>query len=261
MTQRRIALLLLPLAFWSIIPLYWQRVHTPQERLCGMLAVLTALAFVHLHRVSGPTRPSLLVPSLLVLSYGLCIVLLPKVLAVPIALIAIAACLSAITYGSPVHVGLYGLLFLSLPVLSRAQFYFGYPLRVLVGALATPMIRLSGLAVVQEGTVLNLGGELVVIDAPCSGIKMLWAGFYLTFTLACLYRLSAVQTLMYAVGTLVIVLVGNALRTASLFQLETVTIDFPAWMHDAVGLVVFGMTAAGVLLLFRAIARRDVCVT
>ncbi|WP_034923523.1 archaeosortase/exosortase family protein, partial [Candidatus Accumulibacter vicinus] len=59
------------------------------------------------------------------------------------------------------------------------QFYGGYPLRVLAGSLAVALLQLNGLAVERAGAVLLWDGRQIAIDAPCSGLRMLWAGAYL----------------------------------------------------------------------------------
>jgi exosortase/archaeosortase family protein len=51
-------------------------------------------------------------------------------------------------------------------------------------------------------------------------------------------------TLALAVGA---VLVGNSLRAAALFVVETRSASFPALAHDAVGIAAFVLTCASIL--------------
>ena len=117
----------------------------------------------------------------------------------------------------------------------------------MAATLAAYLLNLTGFGVIAEGTLLNWGGQLVEIDAPCSGIKMLWAGGYLAAVLACLHGLKATRVLLLGLGTAVCVVAGNALRAAALFYLEAGIVPLPSWSHNATGIVVFAATALLVL--------------
>ena len=148
-----------------------------------------------------------------------------------------AGCTLSFCRGRRLQPGIAGLLLIALPVISSLQFVLGYPLRAAVGWLAAPLRNLTGFAVVSEGACLNWGGELIAIDAPCSGVRMLWAALFLTFALADLYRLGWVRTGLASLLALVAVLLGNTLRAASLFYLEAGVIKLPAWSHEGAGVV------------------------
>src|SRR5262249_56884850 len=105
-----------------------------------------------------------------------------------IAATAIAATVSSMRFGRRLHLGVWGLLLLALPVVASLQFYLGFPMRAVVAKLAAPMLQINGFAVVAEGASLNWNGDPILIDAPCSGVKMLWTGFYLTCALASYYN-------------------------------------------------------------------------
>lgn len=262
MTNRLLLLAVLPVSFWPLIPLYWQRMALPEERWCGLLALSSATYFAIRECRSASLRPfDLKWPIAAIAIYVLSTLLFPKVLVVLIALGAVAVTVSSVACSVRLHVGITGLIFLSLPVLSRAQLYFGYPLRLLVGTLTIPILRISGIAVIQEGTVLSWGGELIVIDAPCSGIRMLWATLFFTFVLCCLYRLSGFQTILASVLSIVVVVMANAWRSAALFQLETTKLDCPEWMHEGVGMVVFVLMMVVVVVSVRAFSGRAKCAT
>jgi exosortase/archaeosortase family protein len=112
-------------------------------------------------------------------------------------------------------------------------------MRLWSGTLAALMLQLSGFAVVREGTSLNWGGQHIWIDAPCSGVQMLWAGCYLTFTLAGVYGLSGWKTAGATLLACLAVLLGNALRAAALFYIEAGIVVGPAWVHTGIGMAVF----------------------
>ena len=66
------------------------------------------------------------------------------------------------------------LLVLSLPLVASLQFYLGYPLRCVTTEAAALLLNLVGIHAAGDGTMLRWAGERVLIDAPCSGIQMLW---------------------------------------------------------------------------------------
>ena len=141
-----------------------------------------------------------------------------------------------------------GLLALSVPVIASLQFYAGHPLRIITAGGATTLLNLFGGDVTREGTNMMSGGHLVIVDAPCSGVRMLWTAAALCCVLAGLRdRISwpglAVSLLLVAP----IVIVANASRAALLFLLETAAEPPPGMLHAAVG--VFTFVLVGVLLL------------
>jgi hypothetical protein len=79
----------------------------------------------------------------------------------------LAAFLPAVVPTAPVI----GLATLSLPLLASLQFYAGYPLR-LVTAEAASWLLAPGFDVERSGTALRIDGQLVIVDAPCSGVQM-----------------------------------------------------------------------------------------
>jgi len=152
---------------------------------------------------------------------------------------------------------LWVLLLLALPVVASLQFYLGYPVRVVAGDIAALLLNLNGLTVVREGGVLSWGGSLVCIDAPCSGIKMLWSGLLLSSLLAANYRLRWLTTIVLILMTVAIVVVGNALRVTSLFYIETGILPVSSWAHDTIGLISFGVIAGLLVWQSRLLQRRE----
>lgn len=139
-----------------------------------------------------------------------------------------------------------GFLLLSLPIMPSLQFFLGYPLRVLSGEVAARLINLAGYPVVRDGTLLTWRDHAVFVDAPCSGVKMLWAGMMLALALAVLRGHGPLRTAAMGVLALAAVVAGNILRTSALFFLETGVVKGPDWAHSAIGVSVF--LAAAVML-------------
>ena len=135
-----------------------------------------------------------------------------------------------------------GFLLMSLPAMASLQFYLGYPLRIASGETAARMINLAGFPVVRDGTLLSWRNHIVYIDAPCSGVKMLWAGMVLSLILSALRGYGPWRTAVLAAIAAGAVIVGNILRTTGLFFLETGIVQGPEWAHTGIG--VFAFTAA-----------------
>ncbi|RYF64052.1 MAG: exosortase Q, partial [Comamonadaceae bacterium] len=70
-----------------------------------------------------------------------------------------------------------GLAVLALPLLSSLQFYAGYPLRVITAELSQWLL-MPFFTVAREGASLWISGRLVIVDAPCSGVQMVWLGYF-----------------------------------------------------------------------------------
>jgi exosortase/archaeosortase family protein len=148
------------------------------------------------------------------------------------------------------------LLALSLPWVATLQFYFGYPLRVLTAWLCGPLLALGGLTVRASGTTLAWAGERVVIDTPCSGLRMLWAGLVFSAVLACHHRLDTRAVLRLFRWTATLVFFANVLRAAAVFCLETRLWPNPVWAHETTGLVLFAAAGAGLLLVAERLGER-----
>lgn len=142
----------------------------------------------------------------------------------------------------------WALLVLSLPLIATLQFYLGYPLRLATTALCVPLLRLGGLHVAAESTTLHWAGETVIVDAPCSGIHMLWTGLFLAALLACWQRLDPRATFRLLRRASLAVFVANVLRATALFCIEAKLWPSPSWAHEGVGLVLFAVAATAIFL-------------
>ena len=207
------------------------------------------------------SRTRLMLPATLLLCYSLSYHFLSPLPRAAMAVTAIAATVSVIRFGKRFHLAVWGLLLLALPVVASLQFYLGFPMRAVVARLAAPMLQINGFAVVAEGASLNWNGDPILIDAPCSGVKTLWTGFYLTFTLACYYKLNAKRTALACVAAFAAIIIGNTLRAAALFYVESGAANpsLPEWTHEGVGVVVFAATAIAIAWMVRKVNRTEKC--
>lgn len=242
-------LVLAVVALWPVWRWYGMRVIYGSDELGGVVAILTALVFLYTSKPQriNPIGISWSIPLALLVAYVVSYNYLPPLLRAVLAMALLANLVSQFWFHKHFQLGLSALLFLSLPVMASLQFYLGYPMRVVVGSIAELLLQLNGLSVIREGTVLSWGSQTISIDAPCSGVKLLWVSGYLASALACFLRLSARQTLIFFAMIMVVVLWSNVFRSTALFYLEAGILPMQSWMHDGVGLLVF-LFSAGVIV-------------
>jgi exosortase/archaeosortase family protein len=113
--------------------------------------------------------------------------------------------------------------------------------------LAAAVLRCGSLEVAAQGTVLTWRGERVLIDAPCSGVHMLWTLLCVGALLATVSHAGPRETLRLFRRASLLVLVANTLRAAALFCVELRLWPSPPWAHDAIGLTLFGAAAAALV--------------
>lgn len=234
----RVAVPLLVLAFWPVWRWYLARVTNGSDEPLGLVALVTAAGLLPrtgwLRPVDGPR--------LLGAGAALAVYVAVYDLAPPLGRGALA--MLALGCVAPRHparplLPIFALLLLSLPVVATLQFYLGFPLRALTASCAAHLLAFGGDSVVASGTVLHWAGEEILVDAPCSGIRMLWTASYLSATLAAVHRLPARAFLRLAQVTAAAVFVANLARTVVLFYLESGLWPNPAWAHEAAGVVLF----------------------
>jgi exosortase len=151
-----------------------------------------------------------------------------------------------------------GLLLLAVPLVPTLNFYLGYPLRVVVGEAASMLLRLNGFAVLRDGATLLWNGQQISIDAPCSGVKMLWTGMYLSCTLAALQRLNAPRTVLLGSLAFLIVMIANVLRATALFYVESGVVAQAHSAHESIGVVVFMFGAVAIAAVAAGLRSRTV---
>jgi len=84
---------------------------------------------------------------------------------------------------------------LSLPVVATLNFYSGYPFAAWRWtAFSCGLLKIAGFAVTAQGTELLWGNQIVEVDAPCQGVKMLWFSLYIAAALASAYGLKRRST-------------------------------------------------------------------
>jgi exosortase/archaeosortase family protein len=234
------------LAFWPVWRWYGERLGDGGDERWGLIA-LGAAGFV-----SWPARgfrldaraPLLAVAAVLTLVYSVAAPFAPPLVRAVIAMSALAATWTAVAGARDRLPAVIALLVLSVPLIESLQFYAGYPLRSITAAGATALLNVVGLDVTRVGTNMSLGAHLVLVDAPCSGVRMLWTGCVLVCVLAA--QRARIDTARLACAGLLavpMVLVANSLRAALLFVLETRPQPLPESWHAVVGVVCFTLLA------------------
>ncbi len=248
-------------AFWPVWIWYFRRMTDGSDSGWGWTALVAAIALSRLTgSADGRERPatrSMWLPGALTLVYAAGFPFLSPLPRAAIAVLAIGATISAI--GNRLHAGIYGLLLLSLPVMASLQFYLGYPLRALIAVLSAGLLRLGGLTVISNGATLHWGEQSILIDAPCSGIRMLWAGALLTMVLASIYRLRPRHFILAGSTAFILILAGNLFRSVALFYVETGLIELPHQAHEAIGVAAFLITAIAIVWHSRYLGGRQSC--
>ncbi|MDO5290329.1 MAG: exosortase Q [Pseudomonadota bacterium] len=140
-----------------------------------------------------------------------------------------------------------GLAVLALPLIASLQFYAGYPLRVLT-AQASAWLLAPWFEVQRQGASLQVDGLLVIVDAPCSGVQMAWAGYFTACAVALCAGLGnrAFALRLPLVG--LAVLAGNVARNTVLVALAATGHGALPGVHEGVGLLALAAVCAAIAL-------------
>jgi exosortase len=157
---------------------------------------------------------------------------------------ALASLVSGWRFRQALHPGVWALCLLALPVMPSLQFYCGYALRHLAALGAAGLLHASGFPVSAAGAAIEWTGGVVSVDAPCSGLSMLWTMGFMAACLACVSGWGWRGTAGAGALAVVASVAANALRASSLFILETGGTAVPGWLHEGVGWVCFAAAAA-----------------
>ncbi|WP_305909782.1 archaeosortase/exosortase family protein [Methylomarinum sp. Ch1-1] len=248
------------IAFWPVWLWYGQRMLDRSDEPWGILALATVLFIVAQKRTGHiVSRRALIIATTLTLIYAVTFALLPPLLRAIVAVLAIAVTLSGIGYGRTLQAGVAGLLLLSLPLIASLQFYGGFPIRAITAFFSSGLLQLIDYDVQPQGTLLFWQGEVIAVDAPCAGIKMLWTALYLNFTLAAWRDLGLLATWLSTSVTMFSVFIGNVLRSTLLFFTESGIINAPDIAHSLIGIIVFALVASAVLGFHQCNGRATPC--
>lgn len=204
-------------------------------------------------RHDAPARDWLIAATGFVVLYAALFPHVPKLVSCELAVMAVGCVMVGVLPAETRRVswGLFPLLAQAPLVSTALDFYVGYPLRLCATKLAAVML-LGNVAAV--GTGLSTGGNVVFVDAPCSGIRMLSASLVLAGALSLLLRFRLIPTFALLASSVLLALFGNAHRAASLV-LVNIPPDAPA--HALIGIVVFAECSVLLLLIAKFLHRRQ----
>ncbi|MDR2093816.1 MAG: exosortase Q [Azoarcus sp.] len=179
---------------------------------------------------------------------------LPPLFSTLLALSGFAAGMLSFFPGVVASIPVLGLATLSLPLMASLQFYAGYPLR-LVAAELSRWLLLVGHHVERDGVALRVDGQLVLVDAACSGVQLVWLAYFTACTTALLCGCGNARFLRRLPAVGVLILMGNVLRNTALIALQADGSPVATGLHEGIGLVTLAATCA---LVFRLMQNREV---
>lgn len=140
---------------------------------------------------------------------------------------------------------------LAVPILPTLDVLLAWPLRRVSALLTLGMLRMNGIGVGLEGVALEWHGQQLLFDGPCSGVRMLWAMLVLASLAAAIRGLPPLRFALLLAGAVVVAIIGNAVRAASLFYVESGFVPMLQGpiAHEAVGLAAFALVAGGAVAL------------
>ncbi|MDQ8181459.1 archaeosortase/exosortase family protein [Pelagicoccus sp. SDUM812005] len=243
---------LLLFACWPSVRWYGARMLDGADEPWGVLALGAALVFAALGRGQAVSPRRYLLAAVLLLVP----LLLGGVTTPLIQGLFVVLALAALWVDRRAWLGHTGLFVLALPLISSLQFYGGFPLRWAIGKLSVAVLNLFGLGVESQGTVMLWRGEAIVIDAPCSGVQMLWGSAFLACLMICIQKPGWRGALLVLQVASASAFAGNVLRNVLLFFVESGLWRLGKWAHDGIGLAVFALVLAGIVWVGGRLERR-----
>ncbi|MFT3954443.1 MAG: archaeosortase/exosortase family protein [Piscinibacter sp.] len=185
------ALALWPHGLWMA-----RRVQDGSDDPLGLAAIAALLMLVAMRALSvnaglriAPQTGWLAAGVLLGVAANLALCWLPPLACALLAALSLAAALMAwLPAGGP-RLPLAGFVLLALPWIASLQYYGGYPLRVLTAQASAWLLQGLGIAAERSGTAMLVRGQLVIVDAPCSGVQMAWMAWFCACAVAALVGL------------------------------------------------------------------------
>lgn len=245
-------------AFWQVWMWGFGRYVSSGEEIWGLTALVAAGVFAWLQKddlSETKSQTGLILSAVFTFAYFISCFYAPPLVRAVFAVIAVGFSVCHWKFNKVFEPGFFGLLWLGLPVMASLNFYLGYPMRVLTGEAVTFLLRFQGMDVQREGVCLHFGEQMIYIDAPCSGVKMLWFGIFLSAVLASFFRFGYLKSSVLFAISFIAILLGNIFRASALFYTESGIVEIPKWAHEAVGVMAFLVTGIAIVSFARFLER------
>jgi exosortase/archaeosortase family protein len=205
--------------------------------LAALAALLVWLWREHERLRALPRLGGLAAAAALTLAATAALFVAPPLVAALLAAMALAAHVAAWAPERAPVLALGGLALLALPLVASLQFYVGYPLRAFTALFSSWLLQAVGIAAEPSGAAMTVAGQLVIVDAPCSGVQMAWCAWFAACATAAFTGLRDRALLRRLPLVSLAVLAGNVLRNSVLVALEARPEGLARWAHEALGLV------------------------
>lgn len=247
------------LVLWPHVAWAARRAQDGSDDPMGLTAIVALLTWLVVRRTSLLSRPRvawLATSVALTVAATAALWWLPALAAAALAAASMATGIAAWLRPQAPRVALAGLVLLALPWMATLQFYAGYPLRVVTAQLSTWALQLAGWQAARSGAAMTVQGQLVIVDAPCSGVQMAWMAYFTACAVAAWTGLrdGLLMRRLPLVG--VIVLAGNVLRNTVLVALESRPQGLSAAAHEGVGLLALAVVVGVVMVWVSGAAAR-----
>ena len=236
------------------------RVQDGSDAPLGLAALAALLMLLGLRRHTlriAPHTGWLAAGVALTLLSNAALLIAPPLACALLAALALGAALMAWLPTDAPRAALSGLVLLALPWIASLQYYGGYPLRVVTAQASAWLLQLAGLAAERSGTAMRVQGQLVIVDAPCSGVQMAWMAWFCACAVAGLLALRDGVFLRRLPWIGAIVLAGNVLRNSLLVALEARPQGLAASMHEGIGLIALALVCAAVVAVMTRGVRHE----
>jgi exosortase len=135
-----------------------------------------------------------------------------------------------------------------LPKLAIVYNQATLPLQLLASRMAAGMLTLSGMGVIREGNILDVGGNRIAVAEACNGIRYLLPLGFMGVLFAYLVDAKAWMRVALLAAAVPISIVANALRVAMAGASPKLA---EGWLHTLMGLIIFVLCLAILALMQR----------
>ncbi|HEY7390294.1 MAG TPA: exosortase/archaeosortase family protein [Bryobacteraceae bacterium] len=135
-----------------------------------------------------------------------------------------------------------------LPKLAIVYNQATLPLQLLASRIAATMLTVTGIGVIREGNILDVGGHRVAVAEACNGIRFLLPLGFLAVVFAYVSDPKAWMRLAILAAVIPVAIIANALRVAVAAWLPAFDSGMP---HEAEGAVIFVLSLSALPLLQR----------